>query len=146
MLSHFSHVQLFAAAWAVACQAPLSMGLFRLEYWGFSRLEYCSGLPHPSPGDLSNPGTEFASLPTPALHMNSSPLSHWGSPSHTTADGNNLTRCLGLQRGRFELGASRLWPIVFSSPLSETRDVLPKSSLERKGHSAIAFVDDYNVS
>ena len=32
----------------VACQASLSMG--------FSRQEYCSGLPFPSPGDLPNPG------------------------------------------------------------------------------------------
>ena len=34
--------------WTVACQAPLSMG--------FSRQEYCSGLPCPPPGDLPNPG------------------------------------------------------------------------------------------
>ena len=39
--------------WIVACQAPLSMG--------FSRQEYQSGLPFPSPGDLSNPGTEAVS-------------------------------------------------------------------------------------
>ena len=26
MLNHFSHVQLFAVSWTVACQAPLSMG------------------------------------------------------------------------------------------------------------------------
>ena len=36
--------------WNVAHQAPLSMGLFRQEYW--------SGLPFPSPGDLSDPGIE----------------------------------------------------------------------------------------
>ena len=34
----------------VACQAPLSMGFSRQEYW--------SGLPFPSPGDLPNPGIE----------------------------------------------------------------------------------------
>ena len=43
-----SHVQLFATPWTVAYQPPLSMG--------FSRQEYCSGLPIPSPGDLPNPG------------------------------------------------------------------------------------------
>ena len=37
-----------ATPWTVACQAPLSVG--------FSRQEYCSGLPFPSPGDLPNPG------------------------------------------------------------------------------------------
>ena len=33
MLSHFSHVQLFATPWTIACQAPLSMGISRQEYW-----------------------------------------------------------------------------------------------------------------
>ena len=41
MLSCFSHVRLFATQWTVACQAPLSMGFSRQEYW--------SGLPCPSP-------------------------------------------------------------------------------------------------
>ena len=59
MLSRFSRVQLFATPWTIALQAPLSMG--------FSRQEYCSGLPCPPPGDLPNPGIELASLPSPAL-------------------------------------------------------------------------------
>ena len=42
-----SHVPLFATPWTVACQAPLSMGFFRQEYW--------NGLPFPSPGDLPDP-------------------------------------------------------------------------------------------
>ena len=50
MLSCFSHVQLFAALWFVAHQAPLSMGFSRQEYW--------IGLPFPSLGDLPNPGIE----------------------------------------------------------------------------------------
>ena len=33
MLSCFSHVQLFAAPWTVAHQAPLSLGFSRQEYW-----------------------------------------------------------------------------------------------------------------
>ena len=41
-----SHVQLFVTPWTLACQAPLSMGFPRQEYW--------SGLPFPSPGDLSS--------------------------------------------------------------------------------------------
>ena len=46
-----SRVQLFATPWTyVACQASLSMGFSRQEYW--------SGLPFPSPGDLRNPGIE----------------------------------------------------------------------------------------
>ena len=45
-----SHVRLFVTPWSVAHQAPLSMGFSRQEYW--------SGLPFPSPGDLPDPGTE----------------------------------------------------------------------------------------
>ena len=43
-----SHVRLFAAPWTVAYHAPLSMGFSRQEYW--------SGLPFPSPEDLPDPG------------------------------------------------------------------------------------------
>ena len=53
-LSCFSCVQLFVTPWTVARQAPLSMGFSRQEYW--------SGLPFPSPGDLPDPGIEPASL------------------------------------------------------------------------------------
>ena len=56
MLSHLSRVQLFAIPWTVACQAPLSMGFPRQEYW--------NGLPFPSPGALPDPEMEPAS---PAL-------------------------------------------------------------------------------
>ena len=45
-----SRVQLFATAWTVAHQAPLS--------WGFSRQGYRRGLPCSPPGDLPNPGIE----------------------------------------------------------------------------------------
>ena len=44
----FSRVQLFATPWTVAYQAPPPMGFSRQEYW--------SGLPFPSPGDLPDPG------------------------------------------------------------------------------------------
>ena len=54
VLIHFSCVQLFATLWTITHQAPLSMGFSRLEYW--------SGLPFPSPGDLPNPGIEPISL------------------------------------------------------------------------------------
>ena len=65
-----SCVQLFAIPWTVAHQTPLSMG--------FSRQEYCSGLPCPSPGDLPDPGMEPASLASPALQADSLLLYHWG--------------------------------------------------------------------
>ena len=47
---------ILATPWTVAHQAPLSMGFSRQEYW--------SGLPFPSPGDLPNPGIKPVS---PAL-------------------------------------------------------------------------------
>ena len=50
----FSHVQLFVAPRTVACQALLSMGFSRQEYW--------SGLPCPPPGDLPDPGIKPVSL------------------------------------------------------------------------------------
>ena len=46
----FSPVQLFMTPWTVAYQAPLSMEFSRQEYW--------SGLPFPSPDDLPDPGIE----------------------------------------------------------------------------------------
>ena len=58
-----SRVQLFAIPWTVAHQTPLTMG--------FSRQEYCSGLPCSSPGDLPDPGMEPASLASPALQADS---------------------------------------------------------------------------
>ena len=51
-----SCVRLFATPWTVAYQASQSMRFSRHEYW--------SGLPFPSPGDLPNPGIEPGS---PAL-------------------------------------------------------------------------------
>ena len=45
--------------WTVSCQASLSMGFPRQEYW--------SGLPFSSPGDLPDPGIDPISLVSPAL-------------------------------------------------------------------------------
>ena len=59
----------FTTPWTVACQALLSMG--------FPRQEYCSGLSFSSPGDLLYLRIEPVS---PALQVDSLPLSHQGSP------------------------------------------------------------------
>ena len=66
-----SPVWLFLTQWTTACQAPLSMGFSRQEYW--------SGLPFPSPGDLPDPEIEFKS---PVLQADSSPSETPGKP-HT---------------------------------------------------------------
>ena len=60
-----SHVQLFATPWTVACQAPLSMGFSRQEYW--------SGVPFPSPGNLPNPGIKPRSPALQADALSSEP-------------------------------------------------------------------------
>ena len=52
----------------MGCQPPLSIGFSRKEYW--------SGLPFPSPGDIPDPGIEFLS---PALQVDSC-IAHKGSP------------------------------------------------------------------
>ena len=60
-----SHVQLFATPWTTGLQAPLSMKFSRQEYW--------SGMPFPSPGSLPNPETEPTSFC----------LLHWQANSFT---------------------------------------------------------------
>ena len=58
--------------WIVTCQAPLSTGFSRQEYW--------NGLPCPPPGDLPDPETEPVSSVALALQADSLPRSLWGSP------------------------------------------------------------------
>ena len=67
-MKSLSRVQLFATTWTVAYQAPPSMGFSRQEYW--------SGLPFPSPGDLPDPGIEPRSPAFQADALTSEPLSH----------------------------------------------------------------------
>ena len=72
-------------AWTVAHQAPLSMGLSRQEYW--------SGLPSPPPGDFPDPMIKPTSPVSPALQVDSLPLSHWGSPEKTLAPPYSFQHC-----------------------------------------------------
>ena len=57
-----SRDRLFATPWTVAYKAPPSMGFSRQQYW--------SGLPFPSPGDLPDSGIEPGS---PALQADALP-------------------------------------------------------------------------
>ena len=75
-----SRVQLFAAPWTVAYQAPPSIEFSRQEYW--------SGLPFPSPGELPNPGIKpgsptlradtLPSEPQPACNSDLCLITGWG--------------------------------------------------------------------
>ena len=88
-----SRVWLFATPWTIAHQAPLSMGFSRQEYW--------SGLPFPSPGIFptqgSNPGL---------LHCRQTlySLSHQGSQA-------------------FKVGTSLRWGLYISKSLTELYSV-----------------------
>ena len=66
----FRCVRLFATPWTVARQTPPSMAFSRQEYW--------SGLPLPSPGDIPNPGLNPGLL---QCRQTLYPLSH--THSHT---------------------------------------------------------------
>ena len=63
-----SPVRLFSTPWTIACQAPLSMEFSRQEYW--------SGLPVPSPGDLPGAAIE----PSPTLQADALPSEPPGKP------------------------------------------------------------------
>ena len=73
--------------WTVAYQAPLAMGFSRQEYW--------SGLPSPSPGDLPDPGIEPGS---PALQADALPSEPPAKPhvkckiSSQAGDRSNLSK------------------------------------------------------
>ena len=69
MLSHFSPVRLFVTLCDLVCQALLTMGFSRQEYW--------TGLSFPSLGDLPDPGMEPGS---PALQADSLPSEPPGKP------------------------------------------------------------------
>ena len=69
LLKSLSGVRLFATTCTVAYQAPPSMGFSRQEYW--------SGLPFPSPGDFPNPGIEPGS---PIVRADTLPSEPPGKP------------------------------------------------------------------
>ena len=72
-VTSLSRVRLFATPWTVAYQAPLSVRFSRQEYW--------SGLPFPSPGDLPDPGIKPGS---PALQTDALLSEPPGKPSTCT--------------------------------------------------------------
>ena len=77
-------VRLFAIPWTVTCQAPLSIGYSRQEYW--------SGLSCPSPEDLPDPGIESRS---PALQADSLATELQGKLDNFRADNNIFALKLG---------------------------------------------------
>ena len=83
VLCCLSHIQLFATSWSVALVAPLSTGFCRQEYW--------SGLPFPSPEDLSDSGIEPMSPVAPALQADFCTTEPPGTP--TTVPQRDIISC-----------------------------------------------------
>ena len=69
-------IWLFVTPWTIAHQAPLTME--------FSGLKYCSELPSPTPGYLSNLGIKPMSLASPALQIFFTTGTHGKPPVNMT--------------------------------------------------------------
>ena len=92
----FQRLLLCAASRTVACQAPLSKGFFRQEYW--------SGLPFPLPWDHPDPGITPGLFLSPALQADYLPLCHLGrGPVHSlqcpySTLGHSVINCLSINK------------------------------------------------
>ena len=106
MLRHFSCFWLFSTPWTVACQAPLSMGFSRQEYW--------SGLPSPPPGDLPDLEIEARSS---ALQADSLPSEPPGKPEQACFHRLKLHQLCSLERhcSGNSLVFSVLWQVIHLS-------------------------------
>ena len=67
-----------------------------LSPWGFSRIEYWSGIPCPPPEDLPNPGIEPSS---PALQVDSLPSEPRGKPKNTGVDSLSFLQAMIYKEG-----------------------------------------------
>ena len=115
-MKSLSRVQLFVNPWAVAYQVPPSMGFSRQEYW--------SGLPFPSPGDLPNPGIEPGS---PALQADALTSQPTGKPP-----GLYLTK---LETGKqFSLFLTHSSVLAWGIPGTGEPGRLPSMGSHRVGH------------
>ena len=123
-----SHVQLFATPCTIACQAPPSMGFSRQEYW--------SVLPFPSPGGLPDPGIESGS---PTLQTDSLPSEPSGKPIQCQVNSNTAELSVCVQNRAMSilwnnyllLGHSKDWldrllleKLVSSQPLGRLESAL----------------------
>ena len=98
VLHHCSRVRLFATLWTVARQAPLSIGFPQQEYW--------SGLPCPSPEELSDSGSKPMSLAPPALADRFFTASPTWEAARTTYQ--------GIKQVSTHLRGQKLPPSIFS--------------------------------
>ena len=108
-MKSLSRVRLLATPWTAAHQAPPSMGFSRQEYW--------SGLPFPSPGELPDPGIEPSSLILQADALTS-------EPTEFKSDGHCIYYC-GLEslrrNGVALIVNKRVWNAVLGCNLINNR-------------------------
>ena len=133
------------------CQAPLSMGFSRQEYW--------SGLPFPSPGDLPDPGIELRS---PALQADSLPSEPPGkefsgfkcsdvrkhcllfrkcvtaAPASDRARRAGVAPCVGCPRDNFPLSAINRDLLSADSLWCESAYTSPRGAVTSLGHSLVS--------
>ena len=92
---------LFATPWTVAHQAPMCMEFSRKEYW--------SGLPFPTPRSLPDPGIKFLSLASPVLAGGFFTTESPGKPFEHIGGGWVTKSCLTL---------ATPWTVAYQAPLS----------------------------
>ena len=88
-------LQIFTTPWTLACQAPLSMKFSKQEYW--------SGLPFPSPGNLPDPGIKSR---YPAMQADSLPSEPPGKPRYTLQLSNSVPRYISCKEVAIRLHSS----------------------------------------
>ena len=133
----FTHVWSFATPWVIACQAPLSMGFSKQEYW--------SGLPFPAPGDLLDPEIKSKPLLSPVLAGAFFTTEPPGKPSSTgqvytipvlfykTLQSYKAIRGMPTQYSK-NISPSQIWKKTFTGPrFSQNPDVtvnIPRDNLK----------------
>ena len=123
-VSHFNCVWLFESTWTVTHQAPLSMK--------FSRQEYRSGLPFPSPEDLPNKRLKLG-LPHRGQILYC--LSYLGSP----ISNNSRYNLLNVLFSSLQLCLTLCDPVDCSPPGSSVHEILQARILK---WAAILFSGD----
>ena len=126
-MKSLSRVRLFVTPWTVAHRAPLSVGFSRQEYW--------SGFPFPSPGDLPDPGIEHRSPALQADALTSDP------PEQTPKK-----RAVDIRSGYLpNTGIESKSPalrVVVSSPAEPQQKAI--NSTRRRGWDSNPHVQEHN--
>ena len=134
-----SLVRLFATQWTIACQAPLSMGFPRQEYW--------SGWPFPSPEDLPNPEIEPV---YPVLAGGFYTTEPPGKPSSSALNFPKLSESpvsqrYGKHEGNFYI-IINLGPGMKFQAYSKSETYLPKTVFTNECHQRDIFMESVIVS